>query len=64
MKRQDPPFNSAALSIIDNSPILKSFYETTVGPNGASKLLFQNHFPHYAEEFTSLMSMYRKSTKQ
>lgn len=35
-----PPFSSSAESVIDNSPILSAFYESTVGDNGASRLLF------------------------
>lgn len=35
-----PPFSASAESVIDNSPILSAFYESTVGDNGASRLLF------------------------
>lgn len=35
-----PPFSSSAESVIDNSPILSAFYESTVGDKGASRLLF------------------------
>ena len=48
MDSRRPPFNSAASDIIDNNPMLKAFYDYTVGDKGASAEIFGKYFPHYS----------------
>ena len=48
------PFSENAIDIINNSPILKAFYNNTIGPNGASHLVFGELFPHYTDTFQTI----------
>lgn len=57
------PFNDNALDVIENSPILKAFYERTVGKNGAAEVIFKQWFPHYTKMFIDIISEYENSTK-
>ena len=50
-------FNEAAANCIENSPIIKSFYEATVGPTGIATKLFSNHFPQASPAFVSMIQM-------
>ena len=63
MNSDNPPFSYEAKYVIENNPILEAFYETTVGENGASKLIFQNHFPHYSAGFQSLLQQLTQVVK-
>ena len=57
------PFSENAIDIIENSPILKSFYNNTAGKNGASKLIFQDNFFYYTSTFELIMSRMKDSIK-
>ena len=59
----EPPFSNNAKYVIENSPILEAFYDTTVSDRGASKLIFQEHFPHYNEMFSVIVENLRRSVK-
>ena len=59
----NPPFNDNAKYIIENSPILEAFYDTTVSDRGASRLIFQDYFPHYGGMFSVVVERLRKSMK-
>ena len=54
----------SALEVINNSPILKAFYDTTISDRGASKKIFDPFFPHYSTSFEGVlrrMSQFMKS---
>lgn len=57
------PFKESALYVIKNSPILSAFYDTTLGNEGAVKLLFQDYFPHFSVAFESCLETLRTFTK-
>lgn len=57
------PFNSEASKVIENSPILKAFYDTTLGYGGASDLIFRDYFPHYSYTFTGILETLRRNIK-
>lgn len=59
----NPPFNENAKYVIENSPILNAFFETTVGDGGASELLFGDYFPHYGDKFNLVLDRLRKKVK-
>lgn len=63
MESDKKPFSDNAVHILDNSPILSAFYETTVGDRGASRLIFEPYFPQYSPKFTELLSLMRETTK-
>lgn len=63
MESDKKPFSDNAVHVIDNSPILSAFYETTVGDRGASRLIFEPYFPQYSPKFTELLSLMRETTK-
>ena len=52
-----------ALLIIENSPILKAFYDTTISDHGASRKIFEPFFPHYTYDFISMIERLSKSMK-
>ena len=52
-----------ALHVIDNLPILKAFYETTVGPDGLATEIGRNYFPQASESFKRMLSLYSDITK-
>lgn len=57
-------FKESALYVIDNSPILKAFYDCTIGPeNGVVKKIFKEYFPHYTAKFEESLRMLRQFTK-
>lgn len=66
-KMNDPfvpaPFSDNAVDVINNSSILKAFYETTAGDNGASQKIFENFFPHYSNMFLTTLGRFRQTTK-
>lgn len=57
------PFNPAAANLLKNSPILKAFYESTMGDRGLSKLIFKDYFPEYSSTFDSVLALLRETTK-
>lgn len=57
------PFNAAAADLLKNSPILKAFYESTMGDRGLSKLIFKDYFPEYSPTFDSVLALLRETTK-
>lgn len=59
----NPPFNNNAKYVIENSPILNAFFETTVADGGASELLFKDYFPQYGGRFSSVLDRLRQRTK-
>ena len=59
----NPPFNENAKYVIENSPILNAFFETTVADGGASELMFKDYFPHYGGRFTLVLDRLRQKTK-
>ena len=63
MKSDSAPFNVNAFGVIDNSPILKAFYETTVADGGASELIFREYFPHYTQSFMYTLEQLKGSIK-
>lgn len=63
MESENPPFNQNAHEVIENSAILKAFFDTTVGNNGASELIFKEHFPHYSAEFLYVLNNVKKLIK-
>lgn len=63
MKEGTLPFNDEAIHIIENSPILEAFYDTTLGDGGASELIFRDYFPQYTETFKLVLERLRRTTK-
>ena len=63
MNSDNPPFTINAKYVLENSPILEAFYNTTLSDGGASKLIFQEYFPHYSSMFTQVLQAIRKNTK-
>lgn len=59
----NPPFNDEARNVINNNPILKAFFDTTVRDGGASELIFKDYFPHYGGAFTSVLDRLRQNVK-
>lgn len=57
------PFWDNAVNVIENSPILKAFYDCTVGSRGAAELIFYPYFPHYSIKFKELLELVRETTK-
>lgn len=57
------PFSEDAVHIIENSPILEAFYDTTLGDGGASELIFKDYFPQYTETFKLVLERLRRTTK-
>lgn len=55
--------SESALSVINNSPILKAFYDTTVSDRGASRAIFDPFFPHYSSSFGSVLERLSQHTK-
>lgn len=47
--------------VITSDPILNAFYETTIGPDGASKAIFKHFFPHYYNGFNNVLEHFRKN---
>ena len=47
--------------IIENDPILNAFYESTLGKNGASNVIFRNFFPHYWKGFQNVLDHFREN---
>ena len=45
--------------IITDTPILKAFYETTMGENGASVSIFKHFFPHYFRGFKYMLKYFK-----
>lgn len=46
--------------IITNDPILKAFYETTYGVDGASRRIFGLFFPHYFRGFRNVLETFQE----
>jgi hypothetical protein len=63
MESERAPFSNNAIHVIDNSPILKEFYDSTVGDKGASREIFKDHFPHYSPKFQQILDVVRNATK-
>lgn len=63
MESDNPPFSLSALNVLQNSPILEAFYDTTISDSGASKLIFEPYFPHYSPTFSSILDVIRRSIK-
>lgn len=63
MESENAPFNANAFKVLDNSPILKAFYETTVADGGASELIFREYFPHYNYSFMYTLEQLKGLTK-
>lgn len=63
MEGKNPPFNEAAKDVITNSPILDAFYSNTIGPNGLTNLIFNEHFPHYTQAFKDMLVEFGDSIK-
>lgn len=59
----NPLFSGNAARVIDNSPILESFYDTTVSDMGASRRIFEGYFPHYSSAFSTILDRLRQTTK-
>ena len=47
--------------LIANDPILNAFYESTVGPNGASERIFKSFFPHYFQGFQNVKQYFQEN---
>lgn len=47
--------------LIANDPILSAFYDTTVGPDGASERIFKNFFPHYFQGFQNVKQYFQEN---
>ena len=47
--------------VINNDPILKAFYESTVDSEGASERIFKNFFPHYYEGFKNVKDYFQEN---
>lgn len=56
-------FNNDTKSILKNSPILNSFYEYTVGFNGAARKIFEPWFIQYSQEFGRIIDAWEGNTK-
>lgn len=63
MSSDNPPFTKSAKYVIENSPILEAFFDTTVSDSGASRLIFQDYFPHYSTAFSIILQKLRAVTK-
>lgn len=64
MDGPEAPFTLEAVDVIDNSPILKAFYETTVdSSSGLSRKIFEEYFPQYNEVFDNVRDLARRYTK-
>lgn len=64
MKDEDSaPFNSEAIKVIDNNPILSAFFENTVGDEGAAEKMFSPYFPHYSTTVEGLINSIVDNTK-
>ena len=63
MDSNKPPFNENTKYVIENNEMLKAFYDTTVADDGASKLIFQDYFPHYTAKFTDILGILRQSIR-
>lgn len=48
--------SEGALNVINNSPILKAFYDTTISDESVSRKIFEPFFPHYSISFTNALS--------
>ena len=59
----NPPFSDSAKYVLENSPILNAFYDTTLSDRGAAKLIFQDFFPHYSDMFSMILSEMREAIK-
>lgn len=63
IEMNDTIFNDNIKLIFEKNPIIKTFYDTTVGKDGAAKLLFKNHFPHYTSDFINTLRLLDSNTK-
>ena len=63
MESINPPFNVEAKSVINNNPILKAIYDTTIGEEGAARLLFKDYFPHFTSTFINVLNRFRQNIK-
>ena len=53
-------FTQNVRDVINNSPLLKAFYENEMS---ASKLIFETYFPHYSRSFNEVLELLRDLTK-
>lgn len=51
---------TSAEEVIINDPILNSFYEHTLGVDGASSRIFEVFFPHYFEGFKNVLEVFKE----
>jgi hypothetical protein len=63
MRGSTPRFSNNASYVIDNSPLLTAFYESTVGNQGIPSRLFKKYFPHYTATFGFILDRLRKTTR-
>ena len=47
--------------LIANDPILSAFYDSTVGPDGASERIFKSFFPHYFQGFQNVKQYFQEN---
>ena len=63
MKSKNPPFSASASDVINKSPLLSSFYKTTVSEFGAAQKIFEIWFPHYTNKFKEIISRFENTTQ-
>ena len=63
MESDAAPFSPSAIRVLENSPILNAFYDTTISDSGASRLIFEDYFPHYSPTFSSILDAVRSRIK-
>lgn len=57
----DPRGFTDPRSVIQNDPILKAFFDTTVGEDGASQNIFKYFFPHYFGGFKNVLDIFKST---
>lgn len=62
-KNRNTIFSENVKDVIDNSPILKAFYESSYGENGLSRKLLEDYFPHWDYEVTEILSAIERGIK-
>lgn len=60
-EKEDYRGYTSADQVIENDPILKSFYDKTLGLYGASRALFSHFFPHYYPGFNNVLEYFKEN---
>ena len=58
---EDPRGFTDPREVIWNDPILNAFYKYTVGPKGASEVIFKSFFPHYFKGFKNVKEYFQEN---